>query len=212
MKRLAVCGSGGFGREVLQIVAAINAGTPTWELIGVLDDAPTPLALAHLNELGVAHLGAIADLTAVAAAGGGAAAVVAIGDSSVRHTIASANPDVEWAVLVHPDATVGPDVTLADGAVIAAGARLSTNIRVGKHVHVDQNVTVGHDSTIGAFSRLNPQACVSGAVTVGEHALVGANATILQGLTIGSESTVGAGAVVVRDVSNGITVKGVPAR
>lgn len=212
MKRLLVCGSGGFGREVLQIVAAINAVTPTWELVGVLDDAPSPLATSHLEALGVARVGVVTDLTPITAAAPGTAAVIAIGDPSVRHAIAAANSTVEWAVLVHPDATVGPDVTLDPGTVVAAGARLSTNIQVGGHVHVDHNVTVGHDVTIGAFARLNPQACISGAVTIGERALVGANATVLQGLSVGTAAVVGAGAVVTRDVEANTTVRGVPAR
>jgi serine acetyltransferase len=79
-------------------------------------------------------------------------------------------------------------------------------------VHIDQNATIGHDTTIGAFSRLNPQACVSGSVKIADGVLVGASATVLQGLSVAARATVGAGSVVVRDVAADSTVKGVPAK
>lgn len=209
MRRLVVCGAGGFGREVVALVAAVNAVDPTWDLVGVVDDDPSPVAVEHLARLGVDVLGGLDSLEGHA---GDGAAVLAIGSPQVRSTLAARWPGAQWATLVHPDATVGADVELGAGTVVAAGARLSTNITVGRHVHVDQNATVGHDSTLGDHCRLNPQACVSGSVAVGERALVGASATVLQGLTVGRDAVVGAGAVATRNVPDGATVKGVPAR
>lgn len=209
MRRLVVCGAGGFGREVVALVTAVNRVDPSWDLVGVVDDDPSPLALEHLARLGVEVIGGLDSLERQI---GDGAAVLAIGSPQLRSSLTARWPVVEWATLVHPDATVGADVELGAGTVVASGARLSTNVMVGRHVHVDQNATVGHDSTLGDHCRLNPQACVSGAVVVGDRALVGASATVLQGLTLGSDAVVGAGAVVTRDVPPGATVKGVPAR
>jgi acetyltransferase-like isoleucine patch superfamily enzyme len=71
---------------------------------------------------------------------------------------------------------------------------------------------VGHDSHCGSYSRLNPQACISGEVAIGTEVFFGANATALPRINIGDGVVVGAGAVVVDDVPDGMTVKGVPAR
>ncbi len=49
-------------------------------------------------------------------------------------------------------------------------------------------------------------------IVVGEHAFVGLRAIILPGVTLGKKSVVGAGAVVTRNVADGKTVAGNPAR
>jgi acetyltransferase-like isoleucine patch superfamily enzyme len=72
--------------------------------------------------------------------------------------------------------------------------------------------TLGHEARVGAGSVVNPGAHISGGVVIGSSALIGSGAQVLQYLRIGSGAIVGAGAVVTRDVSDGTTVVGVPAR
>jgi sugar O-acyltransferase (sialic acid O-acetyltransferase NeuD family) len=206
-----IIGAGGFGREVFSIIEALATSGGLPHPTGFIDDAPTPAKREHVHLLGSRIVGSVDDLVQRAEPFN---AVLAIGAASDRRTIAGllAHSPVTFPVLVHPDATMGCDVRLAEGVVVTAGCRLSTNIGVGRHVHIDQNAVVGHDCNLGDFSRLNPQACVSGAVTIGLGALIGANATVLQGLTVGDYAIVGAGAVVSRAVPRNSTVKGVPAR
>ena len=47
---------------------------------------------------------------------------------------------------------------------------------------------------------------------MGKSVLIGANATILEKVSIGDGARIGAGAVVTKDVKQGETVVGVPAR
>jgi len=211
MSELVIIGAGGFGREVFAIVSALRATGVDWTVEGFVDDNPSVEDRARVADLGSRVLGPVQDL---ASRQRPFAAVIAVGSPVARASICSVleNGPVAFPALVHPDATVGAAVRLASGVVVAPGARLSTNISFGRHVHVDQNVTVGHDATLGDFSRLNPQACVSGSVRVGVGAILGANATILQGLIVADRALVGAGSVVTRDVAPGTTVKGVPAR
>lgn len=211
MTPLVIIGAGGFGREVFGIVEALRASGADWEVRGFVDDDPSTEDLERVAALGTRLIGTVGDF---ASAGESHDVVVAIGSPAARRRVVALldHSDVSFPSLVHPAATLGPGVVLAAGAVVAPGARLSTNIAVGRHVHIDQNVTVGHDSVLGDFSRLNPQACVSGSVRIGSGALVGASATILQGLAVGDDALVGAGAVVTRDVAASSIVKGVPAR
>lgn len=210
MSTLVIVGAGGFGREVLALVQALDPVGERWPTVAFVDDGPNEVALASLRRSGATLLGGLAVLRD----GPPTEVVIAVGHPATRLRIAedlqSANHG--YPTLVHPHATIGPDVTLGPGCVIAPGARLSTAISVDEHVQVDQNVTVGHDTSMGAGTRLNPGACISGSVTLGRAVSIGANATLLQGLTVGEGATVGAGAVVTMDVSAGRTVKGVPAR
>lgn len=208
MTPLVIIGAGGFGREIWSIAAAINAVQATFDVIGFVDDALSEANAHALERLRAPHLGGSDWLQHVPE---GTQGVIGIGSASARRAIDASAPSLEWATLVHPDTTVGHDVELGAGCVVAPGSRLSTSIRVGRHVHIDQNVTVGHDSILGDFSRLNPQACISGNVTVGHGATIGASATVLQGLSVGRDALVGAGGVVTREVSESVTVKGVPA-
>lgn len=209
IRDLVVLGCGGFGREVVEIVSAVNNERRRWNLVGVIDDAEEGPDLDLIQARGLEHLGGLEVLLNLPDS---TWAVIAIGSNDARRSLKSQCRGRNWATLIHPDTTLGSDVTVQPGTVIAAGARMSTHIDVGAHVQVDQNSTVGHDSVLGDFCRLSPQACVSGHVSIGSGALVGAAATVLQDLSVGAGSTVGAGAVVVRDVPIATVVKGIPAR
>lgn len=211
MGSLFVVGAGGFGREVIEIVLAINDSDFRWELIGIVDDSPSVEDVQRVRELGLSVLGTVQD--AIAHQPRSARFVLGIGSSSARRALSAQleNEGFRAAALTHPDSSVGSRIALGQGTILAAGARLSTNVALGRYVHIDQGATVGHDVEIGDFARLNPQACVSGHVRIGCGALVGANATVLQGLVVGADAIVGAGAVVTRSVAAGAIVKGVPA-
>lgn len=208
---LVIVGAGGFGREAIDVArACIAAGRDDLVLLGAVDDAPTPLTLARLANLGVRHLGGLSSILDRPGAG----FVIGIGDPKVREALAVRLESAALSPLslVHPSAVIGTASRIAPGAVICAGAQISTNVTVGRHAHINPNATIGHDAVLGPFASINPGAIVSGEVKVGERALIGAGAVVLQGLSVGSDTTVGAAACVVRDVPDGRIVKGVPAR
>lgn len=214
---LVVVGAGGFGREVLDVVDAVNAaaGTPTWSVAGVVDDRPNDANLAHLGTRGVGYLGTTDDLAGPeAGAGRPTHYVVGIGSPAVRRVIAERldAAGLVPATLVHPSATHGFDVEVGPGSVLCAGVRLTTHIRLGRHVHLNLNATVGHDTTIGDYVSANPLSSISGDCVLEDEVLIGVAGVVLNGLRVGRGSVVGGSACVVRDVEPGVVVKGVPAR
>lgn len=89
-------------------------------------------------------------------------------------------------------------VTLEDGVFIGHGV-MFTNDRLPRAVTVD-----------GALKNAKDWLCEQTLVKAG--ASIGTNATVLPGITIGAGALVGAGAVVTKDVPDGATVIGNPAR
>lgn len=210
---IIVIGAGGFGREALDVIEAINAGTrdSVWDVIGVVDDAPAEIHAERLRDREIHLLGGI---DANRELFDGSRYVVGIGAPSVRARIAE---KVEaWgarpATLVHPAAVVGTRVVLGAGAVVCGGVQISTNVRLGRHAHVNPGAIIGHDSVFDDYVSVNPGAIISGEVSVSREVLVGAGACILQGLSIGIGATIGAAACVTKSVPENVTAKGIPAR
>lgn len=221
---IVVVGAGGFGREVLDIVEAMNAAGAALDLLGSIDDSNASAPL--LTRRGVEHLGSIDDyiagltpdvtpeynrgLTRDVMPG----FVIGIGAGDVRRATDArlASAGLAPMMLIHPMATVGGDNRIADGCILAAGARVTTNTALGRHTHLHVNSTVGHDSVLDDFVSVYPGATVSGNVHLAEGVTISTGANVLPGISIGSGAFVGAGAVVTTDVAPGVTVAGVPAR
>lgn len=141
------------------------------------------------------------------------AALVGIGDNRTRRQVMSrVGTACEWLTVIHPKAYVHSSVHLGSGTVVFAGAVIQADVVVGEHCIINTGATIDHDSKIGSFTHIAPGARLAGSVRVGEGALIGIGSVILPGVSVGDWAVVGAGAVVVRDVPDGTTVVGVPAR
>jgi sugar O-acyltransferase (sialic acid O-acetyltransferase NeuD family) len=212
---LVIVGAGGHGREVLDVVRAVNSATPTWDLLGFVADGGGDLE--EIEALGVSFLGPISELEVDRGYGkdklGAPRFVVAIGAGAVRRSIDErlTKAGLVPASVIHPSATVGAHCELAPGVVIVAGARVTTNVRLGRHVHLNLNSTVSHDSVLGDYVTISSGVNISGRVTLGAGVDCGAGSTVLPGVHIGSGTRVGAGAVVTKDCPPDCTMVGVPA-
>ncbi|MDI3336425.1 acetyltransferase [Defluviimonas aestuarii] len=207
MRDIAIYGCGGFGREVLQILHALNVQARQWNCLGfVVDPGITHPETVHglpvSDDIETLERGARADVA------------VAIGNPSARRSIAERMGAMgcKFPTLVHPRAWIGDRVSLGEGVVICANACLTTDITVFPHVHVNLCATVGHDAKLGAYSTISPGANISGKVTLGTGVEIGTGAALIQGVSVGDGSVIGAGAAVIRPIPPHSTAVGVPAK
>lgn len=209
MKDLLIIGASDFGREVAWLVERINSVSPTWNLVGFLDDNPS-LKGEKVN--GYLVLG-----DSLAAQNfENAHFVCAVGNSRVRRAIienlCAAVPNVKFATLIDPSVKMSQTVSVGEGSIICAQTVLTVNITVGKHCVINLNCTVGHDAVLHDFVTLHPSVNLSGTTEIGECTEMGTGSVIIQCKKIGHHTVVGAGAVVVKDLPEKCTAVGSPAR
>lgn len=209
MKKLYIIGSGGFGREVAWLVERINQVTPTWELVGFIDDNPSTRGTS-CN--GYQVIGGIDVLNNISQ---DVWTVCAVGAAKTRKKIVEKIVHLEhinFATLVDPSVIFSNSVKIGEGSIVCAGTILTVNINVGCHVIINLDCTLGHDDIIEDFVTIYPSVNVSGNVRVGTETELGTGSKIIQGIDISSGVILGAGAVVSKSLGEAGTYVGVPVK
>ena len=112
----------------------------------------------------------------------------------------------------HPSSSISASAQIGNGTTINALCAIGGSVRIGRHSRLSSRVGVSHDCQVGDFVTLGAGATLAGGCFLGDRVFVGAGATILPGVRIGNDAVIGAGAVVLEDVSDNVTVVGVPAK
>ncbi len=117
-----------------------------------------------------------------------------------------------FPAFVDPKATVAASASHGDGFFVNAGAVIGANCKSGRFGLVNRNASIGHDVTAEDFTTIGPGVHIGGSCHLKPGAFIGIGATLLPGISVGRNAIIGAGAVVTKDVAEGHTVAGNPAK
>lgn len=140
--------------------------------------------------------------------------------SDVQSTKIGPGTRVWQFVVILPGAVIGSDcnicshcliendVVVGDRVTVKSGVQLWDGLRVGNDVFIGPNATFTNDR----HPRSGQRDFELMRTDLRDRCSIGAGAVILPGIRIGQAAIVGAGAVVTKDVPDGATVVGNPAR
>jgi serine O-acetyltransferase len=104
------------------------------------------------------------------------------------------------AIDIHPGASIGDNFFIDHGFVV-----IGETATIGDDVTIYQQVTLGGTNpTDGVAGKRHP--------TIGNQVIIGSGAQVLGPITVGDRARIGANAVVTKDVPDGATMVGIPAR
>jgi serine O-acetyltransferase len=104
------------------------------------------------------------------------------------------------AIDIHPGAEIGDNFFIDHGFVV-----IGETATIGDNVTIYQHVTLGGTNpTSGEAGNRHP--------TIGDHVIIGSGAQVLGPIRVGDRARIGANAVVTKDVPEGATMVGIPAR
>jgi len=104
------------------------------------------------------------------------------------------------AIDIHPGAKIGRNFFIDHGFVV-----------IGETAEIGDNVTMYQGSTLGGTNPTNGQGGKRHP-TIGDDVIVSLGAAILGPITVGDGARIGANAVVTKDVPEGATMVGIPAK
>lgn len=203
MKKIIIVGAGGFGREAYYLIKDINKVSPTWELLGFLDDKVKSLADKKIGA---------PILASVDAWQPSEEEFFVLGIASPKAKEAVANKlrekGARFATLVSPQAIVNETATLGEGCVVTSFSSIGDCCVIGDFVHVAGS-TIGQDVVVGDYTTTTAYVNIPN-VKVGKRCFIGSHSVILGNLE--DDAEVCAGSIVFKKVKQGQTVLGYPAK
>lgn len=206
---LFVLGAGGHAKVLLDCLL----DNQHVNVLGILDRNP---ALKGEKLLGIPVLGHEDDIlknypVAFAQLVNG---IGSIGLASPRQTIFSQfkQQGYQFFSVIHPKAYVAREVIIGEGAQLMAGVVIQPGCKIGNNVIINTHAAIDHDCEIMDHVHLAPGVTCCGNVSVGYATHVGCGAVIKQNVKIDEQCMIAAGSVVVKNVTMGSKMAGVPAK
>ena len=203
---LGIYGTGGSGKELLEMVERFDELKNRWHEVVFIDDT------REIGEFRGRRMMPLEEFSARFARDA-AEIVIAVGEPYYRLRMAEkvSQAGFDLATIVHPMAHVSPSASLGKGVVVRLGSVVSADARVEDNVWIQTYVTIGHDVIVGANTQISSYVMLAGAVHVGRNVFIGIHAAVREEQEIGDDAIISMGAMVMSPVRAREVVAGSPA-
>lgn len=202
---LYIIGAGNVGGYIAYHADSMGA----YNLMGFIDDDSNKLGRLYYDLPVVGNVDSlleVEDKIAVA---------IAIADPQFKNIIVDKlkkNPNISFPSFIHPSVWIGKTVCIGEGCIIYPGVTINYETKINNFVTINMNASIGHNCILKNFSTISPGVNCGGFTELGIGSFLGIGSCTLQSTIIGENVTVGAGAVAIRNVEDGATVVGNPAK
>ena len=203
MKRLAIYGCGGAGRETKEIAEIMNI----WDEIVFIDDAFSNDIFKNVRRMNYREF--LSEYSP-----NDTEISISLGEPAIKKKLyyIIKEDGYRLANIIHPTAVISPSSRMGSGVILKPNSLVSADSIIGENVSVEENGIIGHDSVVGDHCQISANVVVAGGCTIGEATYIGLGVPIKQGTIIGSNSVIGMGSVVIRDIPDNVIAIGNPAR
>ena len=205
VKNIIIIGAGDLGKEVVWLIEEINRNTPTYVILGFLDDDK---AKDGGEFYGYRVLGDISKLEKLSA-GNPCYAVIAIQDGTIRKKIVNDHPLFDmWESIIHPSAVIAKTSPLGNGSIAFPNVTVSVNSKLGCFELLYINSSICNDCIIGDYVSLMSGASISERAVIGDECFLGAGSTVYPHKILGKRVRIGVGVTACKDYSDDCKVSG----
>ena len=207
MKSLIIVGARGFGREVYNLAVKCRGYQSHYSVKGFLDDNKNallgykdyPPILSSVQDYQICEEDVF---------------VCALGDVKMKQKYVKMilKKNGEFLTLVHPLASISKNANIGKGCIVFQNTSVGCDSIVGDFALIQNSAVVGHDVKIGDYTRLDSYVVTVGGVIIESNVTIHTSSVINHNVIVGKGSIVGALSFVIRNVKEGATVFGNPAK
>lgn len=207
MKKIAIYGAGGFGKDVLFLLESINKVETIYDITGFYDDNyPKSTIISKYPVLGnLDDLNNVSEPTEI---------VIAISKPQVIEKIVSkiTNSLISYPNIYHPTTVADVEnINIGTGNIFNVGCIIARDVTIGNFNSFNTRTALGHDVSVGNYNHFGPNVQISGGVLIENSNTFGLNSSVIQYKKIGSFNSIGACSLVIRNVANNKSLFGIPA-
>ena len=201
MERLIIIGAGGYAKSVIDSIDFYN-----YELIGFLDEYShekshlgIPILASNIDELKNPEQYVY---------------LISFGNNINRKRWYDilVKKGLKVINVVDRSAIISSRAILGNGCFVGKFAVINSKAVIGNNCIINSRALIEHGCVVSDHVNLSTNTVINGDVQVGTGSFIGSCSVTIGQLKIGCWSTVGAGAVVIKNVADGVTVAGVPAK